>query len=758
MRAEPRWSDAVALILEHRLGRFPTQTEIQEADADAVRAAEESLLRRLHAMQAERLALATWRDSRGEEQRLIEDSELRRAFGPLIGRLAHSHWWETTQLPHEFNASLGALPGHPSEWTVDPLPLACLLRVVDALHLDARRAPMFLRALRQPAGYSADHWSFQERLLVPQVRGDRVQFTSGDPFPAIERGAWWLCFETLSAIDRWLREVDALLADIGRERLAVRGVAGVEAPERLSRLIPTSGWSPVDTHVQISDVASLIEKLGGREMYGDDLSVGLRELIQNGADAVRARRLLQRLPDHWGTVTVTIGEQDGSYWLEVADTGVGMSEQVLTKGLLDFGTSFWASPELPAEFPGLLSSGVEITGKFGIGFFSVFMLGSQVRVTTRPFRGAESETLVLEFENGLHERPVLRRATEDEQLPDGGTAIKVWLDTPPGDEGGLLKRDELRPAWTLGALCAMLCPGLDVSVRARMPPAAEAVIAEDWKTMEPDALVARLQLVDTRHITTDKKLLQFIPNIRPIHNPDGSLVARLAVYPYGEFFGDAGYPGAMSIGGLYGGSLFGLMGVALARPLSAVRSDAEPIVDLRELKAWATEQAFLVSELKLDSADQAKCAEIINMCGGEASPLVIGRTSDGWLTGGGLREWAAARSRIVLSRSMDESATVADDTLVAASGWMTLVPGSKFYEPTWPEFGPWSDALDTVALRSSLTPLFIALIAESWSTTIKDLCACSQMSGLVDHHSAVVCITDSGEEITDDLVHILQRD
>ena len=104
------------------------------------------------------------------------------------------------------------------------------------------------------------------------------------------------------------------------------------------------------------------------ETYGDEPTVALRELLQNAADAIRVRRKMQDLPGDWGAITVTMGEDDRGHWVEVADTGVGMSQHVLTKGLLDFGTSFWASPDLPSEFPGSVSSGLEIAGKFGIGF------------------------------------------------------------------------------------------------------------------------------------------------------------------------------------------------------------------------------------------------------------------------------------------------------------------------------------------------------------------------------------------------------
>lgn len=62
------------------------------------------------------------------------------------------------------------------------------------------------------------------------------------------------------------------------------------------------------------------------------------------------------------------------------DDGIGMSERTITTSLLDFGKSFWSSDAVMQEFAGLLAKGLSATGRFGVGFFSVFVLGDVVRV------------------------------------------------------------------------------------------------------------------------------------------------------------------------------------------------------------------------------------------------------------------------------------------------------------------------------------------------------------------------------------------
>lgn len=102
-------------------------------------------------------------------------------YGETIGQIAHSHWWSVSRVEQELSEDLGAYPSK-TKSRIDRVKLACLLRIADALHLDQRRAPRFLRALTNPQGISALHWSFQERLAVPHIEHEAVVFTAGAPF------------------------------------------------------------------------------------------------------------------------------------------------------------------------------------------------------------------------------------------------------------------------------------------------------------------------------------------------------------------------------------------------------------------------------------------------------------------------------------------------------------------------------------------------------------------------------------------------
>jgi hypothetical protein len=294
-------------------------------------------------------------------------------------------------------------------------------------------------------------------------------------------------------VDEELRQIDDLfVVSLRRQyRFDARGVEGVRNLEDYARRIRTDGWEPVDTRVHVTDVAGVVRSLGGNALYGNDSYVPLRELIQNGCDAVRARRLLQNRPPGWGEVTVRIGEDAGVSWMEVEDTGVGMSREVLKGPLLDFGVSFWGSPQMRREYPGLLGKAFESVGKYGIGFFSVFMWANRVCVTTRRY-GLE-DTLVLSFEAGLDSRPILRKANVAEQLQDGGTKVRLWCnaDVRLPQPKLTYPYNDLADGWT--KRLAWLCPALDVTLRCqhRDEAAKTAVTASDWVRMDGYDLLKR---------------------------------------------------------------------------------------------------------------------------------------------------------------------------------------------------------------------------------------------------------------------------
>src|SRR5262249_27210423 len=135
--------------------------------------------------------------------------------------------------------------------------------------------------------------------------------------------------------------------------------------------------------------------------------VFLRELLQNGTDAIRARQLLQ--PDFRGEITLELVAQRGGRppTLVFGDNGIGLTEAEIHRFLATIGQTsksaeFW---ERPCDF----------IGQFGIGLLSCFVVSDEIVVVTHSARGGPT----LEWRG----------------RPDGTYSSKTWQhETQPGTQ------------------------------------------------------------------------------------------------------------------------------------------------------------------------------------------------------------------------------------------------------------------------------------------------------------------------------------
>lgn len=118
------------------------------------------------------------------------------------------------------------------------------------------------------------------------------------------------------------------------------------------------------------DLAGLVDLLS-RHLYSGP-HIFLRELLQNAADAVAARRLVE--PDCPATIRL-VPEEDPPR-LTIVDTGVGMTCQQAIDLLATIGRS--------SKRDDLLGEGrAEFMGQFGIGLLASFLVADQIEVLTR---------------------------------------------------------------------------------------------------------------------------------------------------------------------------------------------------------------------------------------------------------------------------------------------------------------------------------------------------------------------------------------
>ena len=730
LRKGALWNDTIFAEMKKNLKRAPTDDEIKNLDQEIERFATQSVLRDSHAKYAEKLALIKWKDSvdNATEYHLIEDNDLRQTYGRVIGLIAHSHWWSIEELIDNLPTTLGAPGGFSNEWTVDPVKLACLLRISDACHIDERRAPGFLRAIRKPDNDASKHWVFQENLYQPRLESDRLAYTSKKAFTVEENLSWWQCYETLQMIDHELRNVDSLLTDTNRQRLAACGVSNVEEPKRLVKSIPTEGWEPVDTQVKVSAVATLVNNLGGEQLYGKNKSVPLRELIQNATDAIRARRLIEERPSNWGDIFVRQGKDDRGYWIEVEDTGIGMSPEVLTGPFLDFGTSFWGSRMMHKELPGLESKGFESTGKYGIGFFSVFMWGNDVQIITRRYDKAHKDTWKLEFTMGLSSRPLLRKAETDEIPINGGTKVRVYLK----DQPNFLQHGR-NEKWSLEDYCSWLCPSIDANLFLDDENGSprKIISASDWKTIDGITLLKRIigpKNIDDKSLQDNLDILK--NGLQLLKNSSGETVGRACVfntnYTHGKYFHTNGI---VTVGGFRASELSGIVGILLGEPYRASRDIAIPIIEQNKVNEWATEQAGLIVKVIRDPERLSDIASVIKRLGGCIGDLPIALNSNGWVSSKDISERKNTPEEVLIvqdaSLSIAQSENgkiILNDNVYAVNvGRPGIFQGGMSSFIDWPEFEFVHDNKHWQFHIYSLVGSIIEALSINWSCSMQEI-------------------------------------
>lgn len=160
-----------------------------------------------------------------------------------------------------------------------------------------------------------------------------------------------------------------------------------------------------------------------------DKEVFLREIISNASDALEKLRHLQTTgaeieqKDLPMEIRITLDEVESS--ITIQDTGIGMTQEELVSNLGTIARS--GSKNFMAELQNSTNSdGLDIArgiiGKFGVGFYSVFMVAKEVQVTTQPAAGGPA-TVWTSDGTGTYELSEL----DPDVRQDRGTSIKIFL-------------------------------------------------------------------------------------------------------------------------------------------------------------------------------------------------------------------------------------------------------------------------------------------------------------------------------------------
>ncbi|MGW2770049.1 trypsin-like peptidase domain-containing protein [Streptomyces sp. NPDC001275] len=280
-----------------------------------------------------------------------------------------------------------------------------------------------------------------------------------------------------------------------------------------------------------------------RPLYGHRPEVGVRELLQNALDAVWARQAIQagrtgvdaESVDHRIVIAITdrsglelpllasenAPSEDWEQWMEVRDTGVGMTADVVRQNFLTVGGT-WDPATDPAltqlrERPRRLR-----IGRFGIGVNAAFLLGSEIQVITRHLAAAEDEGVCFRFVERDDTTEIYRcrapigttvRIRLDQQISakllENPDAWDWFRNTEPTVVRGVVRRGEFLP---IVNQLARLTPGSHWR-RLQLPPYGEVSWTPSPESFKSHIFVNGVRIVSL-HRNFDKNVMEPVEQLK----------------------------------------------------------------------------------------------------------------------------------------------------------------------------------------------------------------------------------------------------
>jgi molecular chaperone HtpG len=169
----------------------------------------------------------------------------------------------------------------------------------------------------------------------------------------------------------------------------------------------------------------------------------LRELISNASDALDKLRITTAAQadgapsDDDAPLEIRIETKKDGKLLAVSDNGIGMTEAELVENIGTIAHSGSAQFLKTLKESGGAADG--IIGRFGVGFYSVYMVAKSVRITTRSHR---ADAMPVEWISDGQGAYTIRELTgEEADVAPRGTRIEVSL---KDDQLNFADADELR--------------------------------------------------------------------------------------------------------------------------------------------------------------------------------------------------------------------------------------------------------------------------------------------------------------------------
>ncbi|MHA1381074.1 MAG: HD domain-containing protein [Candidatus Helarchaeota archaeon] len=312
------------------------------------------------------------------------------------------------------------------EYKINMVYLALILRLADILDFTQARTPeIIFKTINFSSKISLIEWKKHLSVLGHEITTNKIQFSCMCEKPEYEKA--------IRELMDWIDQEIQLAIDITKKFPQEYSQYYFELPI----LVDRSQICPREnTYIYVDDLNfslsrdEIVKLFMTKNLYQDP-TLCIRELLQNSLDAHRHRQAYfktrQELSWDGGCIKFKhYLNEDGYEVLCCKDQGIGMNLEIIKKYLLSVGKSYYNSLEFKNERETFKEKGVDFDpfAQFGIGFLSCFMIGDQIKIWTRRFKGPDitpDQPYIVEI-NGLGGLITIRKGELDQEI---GTNVEI---------------------------------------------------------------------------------------------------------------------------------------------------------------------------------------------------------------------------------------------------------------------------------------------------------------------------------------------
>lgn len=313
--------------------------------------------------------------------------------------------------------------------------IAVILRIADLLHITNDRTPSISRRLISVVNpISVIEWEKQQavKAVLPKmkrnVEGDIDESIEKD---TIEITAYFSGAETaeayfgLSAYLQYAKKEIKRCYEIVRKAQKSEGTKDYSFPWTGidESQIEVVGFSPNRMQFVIEQ-DNILQLLVGHTLYNDS-SVVVRELVQNGIDAVKLQKEMDRRAGNAFTDgRIEVEWRPDCRELIVFDNGTGMTVNEIKDYLLTVGASKYRDESFKKDYPDFCS-----ISHFGIGILTCFMVADDIDIITCNNEEPEANEINLRKVNGNYLLRNRKKEELDKRISHHGTMVKLRIRT-----------------------------------------------------------------------------------------------------------------------------------------------------------------------------------------------------------------------------------------------------------------------------------------------------------------------------------------